>query len=207
MEPDWYQVLGIPIQANAQAIKAAFRQKARLTHPDKTQQEDAGAFHLIRKAHDILLDPVRRREYDLRRKTIGVYPQPYFPQTQQDWIKLFQQTLTKYKAQTWQNKNLDLNYLWLAEHDAAWSEQNHLNEPSFDSTEKLKLLLAFLPHLHARDQKYFLQQWRRKFLNDKDLHRIDAVQRQLYWHQVWHQYQWAWVLLMTVLILAGLLLF
>ncbi|CBH16410.1 chaperone protein DNAj, putative [Trypanosoma brucei gambiense DAL972] len=70
-----YKILGIPQSASVADIRAAFRRLALTTHPDKQGSNTSGGeaqmmlysshpFYVIKEASDILLDPVRRAEYD-----------------------------------------------------------------------------------------------------------------------------------------------
>ena len=71
-EPDFYKILGVSPSANADAIKAAYRELVKKHHPDlfhasaeKTQATDK--LQQINEAYAILGDGERRREYDERR--------------------------------------------------------------------------------------------------------------------------------------------
>lgn len=57
-----YDTLGVAKDATADAIKKAFRAKAKKAHPDAGG--DAKDFHAIVKANDILSDPDKRQRYD-----------------------------------------------------------------------------------------------------------------------------------------------
>lgn len=66
MAKDYYQILGVPRDADPASIKKAFRQLARETHPD-ANPGDAGAearFREVAEAYEVLSDPQRRRSYD-----------------------------------------------------------------------------------------------------------------------------------------------
>jgi curved DNA-binding protein len=66
---DYYQTLGVPRDADADAIKRAFRRLAREHHPD-VARDKAGAesrFKEINEAYEVLGDPERRRQYDALR--------------------------------------------------------------------------------------------------------------------------------------------
>lgn len=65
MEHDYYEVLGVPRDADEKAIKKAFRQKARELHPDVN--DSAGAeeeFKVVAAAYEVLSDAQRRATYD-----------------------------------------------------------------------------------------------------------------------------------------------
>jgi molecular chaperone DnaJ len=73
IEKDYYAALGVPKDADAAAIKKAYRQLARDLHPDKnpgnTQAETR--FKEVSEAYDVLSDPKRRGEYDEARRLFG----------------------------------------------------------------------------------------------------------------------------------------
>lgn len=69
-EKDFYAILGVPKDADAAAIKKAYRKLARTHHPDKNPG-DAGAeqkFKDIGEAHAVLADAKQREEYDAVRQ-------------------------------------------------------------------------------------------------------------------------------------------
>lgn len=65
-----YAVLGVPRDADSQAVRQAFRRRARSFHPDSVeqgeiQQEQARTdFAKLNAAYEILADPEKRRVYD-----------------------------------------------------------------------------------------------------------------------------------------------
>ena len=62
---DYYEVLGVPRDADAKTIKKAFRQLARRYHPDISTEPDAEQrFKEIAEAYGVLSDPARRASYD-----------------------------------------------------------------------------------------------------------------------------------------------
>lgn len=64
---DYYEVLGVTRDADAKAIKDAFRLLAMKYHPDRNKSPDAEArFKEIAEAYAILSDPKKRAEYDAR---------------------------------------------------------------------------------------------------------------------------------------------
>lgn len=64
---DYYEVLGIPRDADAKAVKDAFRGLALKYHPDRNK--DPGAeekFKAIAEAYAVLSDETKRKQYDMR---------------------------------------------------------------------------------------------------------------------------------------------
>jgi curved DNA-binding protein CbpA len=62
---DHYQVLGVPRDASAPAIRRAYRRLARRHHPDANPRpEGAGRFAQLAQSYEILIDPARRDDYD-----------------------------------------------------------------------------------------------------------------------------------------------
>ena len=63
---NYYIILGISPQANAEGVRQAFREKAKQYHPDKTGQEGTSFFQDITEAYEVLSDPNKRSEYNRR---------------------------------------------------------------------------------------------------------------------------------------------
>ena len=63
---DYYQILGVPKNADAKAIKSAYRKLARKHHPDQNPGNKAAAerFKEINEANEVLSDPEKRQRYD-----------------------------------------------------------------------------------------------------------------------------------------------
>ncbi|MGV1838060.1 J domain-containing protein [Rhizobium rhizogenes] len=59
---DPYDILGVGRDASDEQIKVAYRKRAKGVHPDSGG--DAEAFGRLKKAHELLLDPVRRKVFD-----------------------------------------------------------------------------------------------------------------------------------------------
>ena len=85
---DYYQVLGVPDTAGQEDIRHAYRLLALRWHPDKhigesvEQIAEAEAnFKTIAQAYEILSNPIKRSNYDLRRsyyRTYGEKSQTYY---------------------------------------------------------------------------------------------------------------------------------
>jgi molecular chaperone DnaJ len=64
---DFYEILGVPHDADEKAIKDAFRQLALKYHPDRNKDPAAAEkFKQIAEAYAVLSDPKKRAEYDVR---------------------------------------------------------------------------------------------------------------------------------------------
>jgi len=63
---NYYQILGVPENADEETIKKAFRELAKKYHPDRGG--DAEKFKKIVEAYRVLSDKKLRAEYDQRRK-------------------------------------------------------------------------------------------------------------------------------------------
>jgi molecular chaperone DnaJ len=62
-EKDFYATLGVPKDADAAAIKKAYRKLARQHHPDANEGDDT-RFKEIGEAYSVLSDPEQRQQYD-----------------------------------------------------------------------------------------------------------------------------------------------
>lgn len=73
IEKDYYAALGVAQDADAAAIKKAYRKLARDLHPDKNpgNAEAETRFKEVSEAYDVLSDPQRRAEYDEARRLFG----------------------------------------------------------------------------------------------------------------------------------------
>lgn len=60
----YYEVLGVPRNAEEQQIRQAFRRLARQLHPDSGSQGSTERFREVTEAYRTLMDPERRRRYD-----------------------------------------------------------------------------------------------------------------------------------------------
>src|SRR5579884_2760128 len=64
--PDnYYATLGVPIDADFDTIKRAYRQLARRYHPDLAGPEGATQMKRINRAYAVLSDPQKRQQYDV----------------------------------------------------------------------------------------------------------------------------------------------
>jgi len=64
---DYYEVLGVPRDADLKTIKKAFRELALRYHPDRNKEPGAeDRFKEIAEAYAVLSDPKKRAQYDAR---------------------------------------------------------------------------------------------------------------------------------------------
>ena len=72
-EKDFYATLGVPKNADAAAIKKAYRKLARTLHPDHNPDDAASEarFKEVGEAYAVLSDPEERRQYDAIRAMAG----------------------------------------------------------------------------------------------------------------------------------------
>src|SRR5579885_2112824 len=62
---DYYQILGVTRDADAEDIKRAYRKLARKYHPDVSKERNAEArFKEVQEAYEVLKDPDKRATYD-----------------------------------------------------------------------------------------------------------------------------------------------
>lgn len=64
---NYYQILGIELNSSYDEIKKKYRELARIYHPDKNNGND-NKFKEVNKAYNELIDPEKRRMYDLSLK-------------------------------------------------------------------------------------------------------------------------------------------
>ena len=66
---NYYEILGIQENSKYEEIRKAYHKMALKYHPDKCSDENAEEkFRQVVEAYEVLVDPVKRRRYDLSRK-------------------------------------------------------------------------------------------------------------------------------------------
>lgn len=64
---NYYEVLGVEVDASEQDIKAAFRRQAKVVHPDVNPAADAAeTFRTLKRAHEVLSNRMLRQEHDTK---------------------------------------------------------------------------------------------------------------------------------------------
>lgn len=61
---NYYAILGIPLDANGDTLKRAYRQLARRYHPDVAGPAGANEMKRLNRAYAVLSDPEKRQNYD-----------------------------------------------------------------------------------------------------------------------------------------------
>jgi curved DNA-binding protein CbpA len=80
---DFYTLLGVPRDADEEAIRAAYKFLARRYHPDRGTGSSAETFRLITQAYNTLMNIGKRHAYDMAlppRRVSSVWQQPPLPQ-------------------------------------------------------------------------------------------------------------------------------
>lgn len=72
--PDYYELLGVPRDAETATITKAYRRLARVSHPDSGG--NSGMFRLLRVAYETLTDETERKAYDAALDSDAAYPPP-----------------------------------------------------------------------------------------------------------------------------------
>ena len=62
--PNYYEILGVKINASPEEIKKNFRELAKKTHPDKTKDDSEEEMIKINKAYEVLSDETSKERYD-----------------------------------------------------------------------------------------------------------------------------------------------
>jgi len=80
LEPavNYYDLLQINPKAEVETIDRVYRILASRYHPDNKQTGDAEKFRLLTHAHQLLKDPVKRKEYDRQFEVNPAGPLPIF---------------------------------------------------------------------------------------------------------------------------------
>lgn len=92
MPADYYQILGVSPTASDAQIKSAYKNLAKIHHPDKNKdnKESEEFFKNIGLAYNTLSDPWKRMSYDFKRDHLGnvshpIAPPPLNPNRNKKW--------------------------------------------------------------------------------------------------------------------------
>src|SRR5260221_1792914 len=67
---DYYEVLQISPNADADTVQRVYRLLAQRFHPDNTETGDAGRFRALHEAYSVLSVPERRAQYDIHHQAL-----------------------------------------------------------------------------------------------------------------------------------------
>jgi DnaJ-class molecular chaperone len=83
---DYYQILGVPQDADSKQIKEAYRQLAFKYHPDRNNENPTAAEKMktVNEAYAVLSNSNQRREYDSLRQQFGASAYSQFRKTYSD---------------------------------------------------------------------------------------------------------------------------
>jgi curved DNA-binding protein CbpA len=97
-----YRVLGVSVDADEDTIRSAYRNLARRYHPDAGEGSSVERFREVVEAYETLVDPQRRRSYDLslrhaqpgrtRAEPMSVWAEPLRPRRPTQVNLLFEYT-------------------------------------------------------------------------------------------------------------------
>lgn len=66
---NYYKILGVPVNATEEQIKRAYRERAKLLHPDVSRARGSNIrFQLLGEAYQTLIHKDKRRRYDIKFK-------------------------------------------------------------------------------------------------------------------------------------------
>lgn len=77
-QPNYYQLLGVSKSATCNDVQKAYREQAKVTHPDlflkEEKEEKTKIFHQVIQAKEVLCDPEQRKIYDLNSSRTCIWP-------------------------------------------------------------------------------------------------------------------------------------
>ncbi|WKX89962.1 hypothetical protein Q1695_009085 [Nippostrongylus brasiliensis] len=87
---DYYHILGVSTDASAESIRAAYKARARLWHPDKNggSEQSKQSFFLLQRAYMVLSNPTKRAIYD-RFGSMGLDMAEHCDEDQQQYMAEF----------------------------------------------------------------------------------------------------------------------
>ena len=98
--PNYYEVLGIPMDASSNQIKAAFKKLALQYHPDVYKGVDAHErMRIILQAYQTLSDPTARRRYDIQHPKHSKDRYPYTADYEYDTSNTLTREAVRARAQ------------------------------------------------------------------------------------------------------------
>ncbi|CDH50465.1 -domain-containing protein [Lichtheimia corymbifera JMRC:FSU:9682] len=90
IDTSYYELLGVPVNAESNQIKKAFRKLAIVYHPDKNKSEEAEEkFKEISEAYQVLMDPQLRAHYNKYGKDKDLAPEGGFADPREHFQQMF----------------------------------------------------------------------------------------------------------------------
>lgn len=83
---NYYDILNIKFTATETDIKIAYRKLAKIHHPDLNKKADGKKFIEITRAYQTLINPVSRKEYDLKQ---GTYTNSKQQSSKSQWSRTY----------------------------------------------------------------------------------------------------------------------
>ena len=71
LDPDYFELLGVEVSTDPKVIKKAYRERAKVCHPDRAGKDGHEACVVLNEAYATLMDEELRREYEVYRSTGG----------------------------------------------------------------------------------------------------------------------------------------
>ncbi|WP_269624789.1 DnaJ domain-containing protein [Prochlorococcus marinus] len=126
VDPNYWSLLGVSPECDANELKSAFRKEARKWHPD-LNKNDVNAeerFKLINEAYAILSDPKKRREWEKQNEKYTDIFDNRFP-TYEEYLEVILGVRTNLNID---NDDIEEQYSEISEDDNEYVDRTNYNE-------------------------------------------------------------------------------